>query len=281
MVVAGFIYTYTWPVENPVLCGDRTILHQKPKTSYTEWNETYNKITCDSNGTCTSTKIGKSKTRLTQEPFKQQTLLLLAGILVSFYPLINLTTSPGPVFILIQYNLRLFGLVMTGVFITAALALLLGNLSGTLSPSFIESCKPNPPLEALCNARALDGGQIYVQVHCTTDPNEWVPARSSSFPCLISLMAYMMSLLPVCGWASRKKPLAIGDKYRKSFEFIMDALLCVWLLGAIVATALDNREASLHDVISGLALGCITGIVGSIFVTKILNAVPLENIQVV
>ncbi len=244
---------YSSPVEkNDVLCGDTFITQKLANWSEIRWypGETVN---CkNTTGACTGTRYG---TNFSLEPIRFQIWIVIIGVLFSSIPMLmdELGNKGG------AYFLRLLGLYLSGICITVTLAIFLGNMTGTHSPTFIDSCKPNPPIQELCKA-AVEGVRTYVKVNCTTSANKWdgpsfVSYRASSFPLLISLMSYCTSGFFL--WS-----MMLSSKK------VEEACVCRWfasivsLIGmiCIVCAAFFQLEAFLTDIGTGFALGFVVAL---------------------
>lgn len=125
-----------------------------------------------------------------------------------------------------------------------------------LSPSFVDACRPNPPVSELCPKI-----WVYpipeVNVTCTTNPSRWIPALSESYPHMVPLQTYLMIFLVAYAWnriSSARYSLVIG-------------LVAMALVQGIGNAAVENNESLLDEKFSKynlgyaffLLLGCITG----------------------
>lgn len=72
------------------------------------------------------------------------------------------------------------------------------NVTGP-SPSFVDSCKPNPPISYLCSSNSLE-----VEVKCTGDASQWIPAMSAQYSQFITLQTFLM--INLLFWAYYRIP---------------------------------------------------------------------------
>lgn len=168
-----------------------------------------------------------------------------------------------------EYGLRLFGVALTGFFITAALSIQLSNnfsadVQSSPFCSFIVPCNPNPPLQELC-AQALKERANFVTFNCTTTHDEWdIPAGSSSFPCILPLFAYSITAVSFGEWMIQRKITGSrGD---------------LWLILAFVGFGLFGSATTFYNGLFVTALDIIVcytfgGIMSWFFLVNVMNLV--------
>jgi len=176
--------------------------------------------------------------------FKLYVILYICGMYVLFGCLYVTEQERSP-----KYARRFFGLIIAGFFITAAAALILGNMSGFIPLTFIELCE----LTGLINWR------------------ECFRSTLSTYPCLVvSLLSYPLSacLFWITSQSLNKRDLAFLGFY------------AVLATGSLIGFGWDSFSefgTSALDILSGYALG---GIMGWFYVGKLSKAispdVPVE-----
>ncbi len=146
IVAVVLVPLYSSPAIKDVLCGDTSIAQQVAKISYIEWNEDV--INCNNaTGACSRMTNGTTISK-SARTFPGQFLSAQIGVLVSLiFMLMFEGVNKG-----VAYFFRLLGFFLSGIFITVALAIFLGNVTGTHSPTFIDSCKSNPSVQELCKS---------------------------------------------------------------------------------------------------------------------------------
>lgn len=135
-----------------------------------------------------------------------------------------------------------------------------------LSPSFVDVCKPDPPLSLLCpnvtskaevnvlpeanNNETSETSEAGVKVICTTHPIKWIPALSESYLRLITVQTYLWISLFVWMYMGRKEltfpsgPIAI-----------VIGLISTLLLAGICFAAWFNNELILWSIFWEWAIG--------------------------
>ena len=223
LVSSAVCYMLMWPGEEKVKCSDQPVL--RPRQKY---------------------------------PFLFQWLLF--SIAMSLFVLIVLTEEIGFAFEEIKANwkttLRLFAVITTGMLATLTLAIIFGNLFGRLSPDFVAVCNPVPSIARMCN-NITGKGLEYVKVNCSSRPSDWVPARSSSFPRLITVLTYSMTAWALWG---KYRMLNADDTFR--FRIMGANSILVFSTGMSIGIgfiAIDEASADLMDVFTGYALGALMG----------------------
>jgi len=197
----------------------------------------------------------RNGTTSSREPDRFPSIFLIVFALAfSSFPMIigELDNQGG------AYSLRFLGLYLSGICITVTLAIFLGNMTGTHSPTFIDSCKPNPSIQELCKA-AVEGVRTYVKVNCTTSANrEWpsfISYRASSFPLVISLMGYFTTgfFLWSMVLSSKERREACGCRLFASFVAVI-GMICMG------CAAYFQLEAFFTDIVTGFALGFVVAV---------------------
>lgn len=138
-----------------------------------------------------------------------------------------------------------FGVNFAGAIVTLLAAHVLGNVIGELSPNFLASCLPEIPFDQLCLQKVLSTGLNAVDVVCTTDESIWVPARSSSFPRMISYNIYLMTVFSV--WITKRH-----------FNSVINGIIIALAYGSMGGLSLLGYrmgEASVLDIMSAWSLG--------------------------
>lgn len=276
-IAAPFLVNLSWPVEKDVACGNTYITQERAKESYIEWN--HETRSCDkTTGACTLS--GTTLLRPVTPPLSYQMWIFIGTVfsLVMFFLVIepsvrseitestakNRTKERKNTPKNTAYAIRFVVLILTGLCITTTLAIFLGNVSGSLSPTFIDSCKPNPSVNDLCKEALLQGKE-YVKVKCTTTPTWNDPYRSSSFPRYISMLSYLMCT--VSCWAIIS---SIRSKDLWGWLILGFALIStVSLIIGIGCAAYTQLEAFIWpDIVSGFLLGLVMAVVfvGMMFV---------------
>jgi len=143
--------------------------------------------------------------------------------------------------------MRRLGLNITGGCMTAVVAILLSNLIGTYSPTFIEPC-------------------------VSKIPGMFIVVNLISFPCLIiSLMSYAVI---VCLWT-------LKIELRMHREFIIVLVLLAFITSTSIIgigfVASLQLGASTLDILSGFGLG---GTMGWIFAVKLMNVIYPDYIPI-
>ncbi len=140
-------------------------------------------------------------------------------------------------------------LIITGLLVTATLAVVLGNVTGGLSPDFISACKPSEASWGnACRYDFYGTGieYIYAKPNCTTDWRSWVPARSSLFPRYISVLSYSTATW-YCWMLWRPFSSTMFPKLA-----ILIPIGFPWFIGI---QALSELTADMSDVLSGYFIG--------------------------
>lgn len=264
------VYNFSSPVEKDVPCGNTDITQERIKESYIEWNQKTK--SCDkTTGTCTL--IGTTIFRPVTGTLFYQFWIFVWTVLsfIIFFSVIepimhseitkstvkNRTNARKNTPKNAAYTFRFVGLILTGLFITTALAIALGNVSGTLTPTFVESCKPNPSVNDLCKEALLQGKE-YVKVKCTTTPTWEDPYRSSSFPRYISMLSYLMCTFSCWAIISSIRSKDLWGWLTLGFALISTVSLII----GIGCAAYTQLEAFIWpDIVSGTLLGLVMAVV--------------------
>ncbi len=111
-----------------------------------------------------------------------------------------------------RHLLRSLTVILVGFCIVVGLSMVTLR-SKDLSPSFVDSCKPNPPVSLLCpnvssqakvndsptaeinvssKPKLNDTSKAGVNVTCTTYSIKWIPALSENYPRMIVVQTYLM-----------------------------------------------------------------------------------------
>jgi len=138
-------------------------------------------------------------------------------------------------------------LVMTGLLVTATLAVVLGNVTGRLSPDFISACKPSEASWGKVCSTSYGRDYTYLKVKCTTDWRSWVPSRSSLFPIIISCLSYSMAT-----WLFWMLWRPISSTRIPKYFILPVTVGFTWLIGLL---ALNESSADIWDVLSGYFIG--------------------------
>ncbi len=282
IVAVVLVSLYSPLVEKDVRCGDTSIAQEKRKVSYIEWKEeTF--ICNDTTNECFASRNGTKRITLAEtSPNFSQTSCLTGGVcflvVVSCLwlcstcmssPSVGKSTTSGFSKTTV-YAFRFLGLILSGLLITAALAIFLGRVSGTLSPTFIDSCKPNPSVNELCKEALLQGKEdFYVEVNCTTDQSKWYPARASSFPLVISMLSYSMFVFSILTIIFTYEVASVQVKDPWSWLILGFALIpTIGVLTSIGCAAYFQLDMFGLDVVSGLGLGLVVAVifVGMMFI---------------
>lgn len=192
-------------------------------------------------------------------PFFCQFLYLVYGTIITFSIMSIFTTNLHSNEDYFFYGF--YGLVFAGLTISFALTIFVGNLTGTLSPTFINSCKPSISVFELCK-EAVPGVKTYVKLNCTSSPIEWNNlSTSASFrPLLITLLSYSMNVL--CIWSMMlRQPSSHEGKWRLYGLRLFVILLTITFMIGIGSTAYFQLEASWMDIITGFLLGFVVAAV--------------------
>jgi len=212
-----------WPGEQKVKCNDQPVL--RPRQKY---------------------------------PFLFQWLLF--SVAMCLFILIALTEEVGFTFEEMKANwkgaLRLSAVITSGMFTTLTFAIIFGNLFGRLSPDFLAVCNPVPSIARMCN-NITGKGLEYVKVNCSSRPSDWVPARSSSFPRLITVLTYSMT-----AWALWGKYRMLNADGTGRLRIMGAGSILVFSTGLSIGIgfiAIDEASADLMDVFTGYALGAFMG----------------------
>ncbi len=221
IVAVLFIYQNSPPVERrPYICRQG-------------WNQT--SVECNALGSCSSESTCSISS-------------LLVGLMQLLYLLFFAHTT--------RYGLRLFGVVLSGFFITAALSILFSNhFSGDIQSSsffcsFIIPCNPNPTLKELCTKASKERIKIFT-FNCTTSPDGWdIPAGSSSFPCIYSLITYAITAAGFGEWMIQKKITGAADNLWLVLTFVACGLYAYGFFCFIdlFATALELGTLLLENL---------------------------------
>lgn len=154
-----------------------------------------------------------------------------------------------------NYLLTFQALVLIGVCFTLWASSLLSLLWSTkitqLSPSFVDACQPDPPVNALCGSHT--SLETKVNVNCTTDPIRWIPALSQSYPPMITLQTFMMIASIV--WMSIAK-----YDFGLASAFFMGMTVMGLLLG-IGMSAIVNNEAAFWTTVVQFVFGAIISLI--------------------
>lgn len=143
-------------------------------------------------------------------------------------------------------------LLITGLLVTAILAVVLGNASGRLSPDFLSACKPSEASWKEACSRSFSRTCRYpltAKVKCTTDWRSWVPSRSSVFPRMISCLSYSMAT-----WLLWMLWRPISSTRIPKYFILPVTIVFPWLIGLL---ALNESSADIWDVLSGYLIGAI------------------------
>lgn len=282
IVAIVLVSLYSPLVEKEVRCGDTSIAQEKRKVSYIEWKEETHYCN-DTTKECFASRNGTERIKLAEAStyFNQKSCLIggVCFLVVVSYVWLCSTCIPSPwadksttsgFSKRTAYAFRFLGLILSGLLITAALAIFLGRVSGTLSPMFMDSCKPHPPVNELCKEALLLGKEdFYVKVNCTSDQSEWYPARSSSFPLMISTLNYSMFVFSLLTIICTYEDASVQVKDPWSWLILGFALIpTIGVLTSIGCAAYFQLDMFGLDVVSGLGLGLIVAVifVGVMFV---------------
>lgn len=142
-------------------------------------------------------------------------------------------------------------LLITGLLVTATLAVVIGNTSGRFSPDFISACKPSEASwKEVCSSFSRTGQPVITaKVTCTTDWTIWAPSRSSALPRFISCLSYSMVT-----WLLWMLWRPISSTTIPRYIILPITIVFPWLIGMI---ALNESSADIWDVLSGYYIGAI------------------------
>jgi len=127
-------------------------------------------------------------------------------------------------------------------------ALMIIISSPKLSPSFVDACKPDPPVSALCGNTTKEFTRV--NVTCTAHPTRWIPALSQGYPHMIALQTYLMFTL--IGWT-------ICAKSSDGIASFFIGFVTMGLLFGIGAAAVSNNEVGSHAT----SMEFLAGVLGS------------------
>ena len=139
--------------------------------------------------------------------------------------------------------------VLIGFSLAIGFHILMVSSSAKLSPSFVDACKPDPPVSALCGSITTEVTKV--NVTCTTHPTRWIPALSQGYLPMIALQTYLMITLIV--WA-------IFEKSSDGIASLFIGLVIMGLLFGIGTAAKINNEVDIpfSPVMKFIAIGVVT-----------------------
>lgn len=142
---------------------------------------------------------------------------------------------------IVEFQAWILLLIWMVLYFTVVLADLMNNRP--LSPSFIDSYKPNPPVSELCGKNV--SAEIYVNLNCTAPPIEWIPALSTRYPPMIILQSYLMfNLMVWAAFATYSKPVCV-----------VVVAIAMALVSAIGTAAVGQNEASYQSIFVDYFMG--------------------------
>ena len=159
-------------------------------------------------------------------------------------------------------KLRASTLLAIGLCLNIIIVILLSNSIGSLAPNFNDACKPD--VITMCQNQTAG----YMQMKCTTDPKQWMPAVSSFPHRMSSIWMYLTTVLFLWG----------GDRLYSQKNEVLWGGWCAPVVG-LMPLMLSGLAtiASSETSFGGILLGYLIGWAMAYFCVKIVLVSVIPN----